>query len=56
MIKLAAAYFLGLPLDLFQRLIVQPASVTTLHLSPDHGARLVNLNHIPYRLPEEPEK
>lgn len=56
MIKLAAAYFLGLPLDLFQRLIVQPASVTTLHLSPNHGARLVNLNHIPYRLPEEPEK
>lgn len=56
MIKLAAAYFLGLPLDLFQRLIVQPASVTTLHLSPDQGARLVNLNHIPYRLPEEPEK
>lgn len=56
MIKLAAAYFLGLPLDLFQRLIVQPASVTTLHLSPDHGAWLVNLNHIPYRLPEEPEK
>ena len=56
MIKLAAAYFLGLPLDLFQRLIVQPASVTTLHLSPDHGARLVNLNHIPYRLLEEPEK
>jgi probable phosphoglycerate mutase len=56
MIKLAAAYFLGLPLDLFQRLIVQPASITTLHLSPDHGARLVNLNHIPYRLPEESEK
>ena len=56
MIKLAAAYFLGLPLDLFQRLIVQPASVTTLHLLPDQGARLVNLNHIPYRLPEEPEK
>ena len=56
MIKLAVAYFLGLPLDLFQRLIVQPASITTLHLSPDQGARLINLNHIPYRLPEESEQ
>ncbi len=52
MIKLAVAYFIGQPLDLFQRLNVQPASVTTLHLSPEHGARLINLNHIPYRLPE----
>jgi probable phosphoglycerate mutase len=54
MIKLAAAYFIGQPLDLFQRLIIQPASVTTLFLTPDEGARLVNLNHIPYRLPDEP--
>lgn len=52
MIKLAVSYFIGQPLDLFQRLIVQPASVTTLHISPEHGARLINLNHIPYRLPE----
>lgn len=53
MIKLAAAYFTGMPLDHFQRLIVQPASVTTLHLHPGHGARLVNLNTIPYQLKEE---
>lgn len=52
MIKLAAAYFIGLPLDLFQRLTVMPASVTTLMISPDHGARLINLNHIPYQLPK----
>ena len=51
MIKLAVAYFLGLPLDLFQRLVVQPASVSTLHIAPNQGARLINLNHIPYRLP-----
>ena len=55
MIKLAAAYFTGLPLDHFQRLIVQPASVTTLHLHPGHGARLINLNTIPYQLSEEAE-
>lgn len=54
MIKLAVAYYLGLPLDLFQRLVVQPASVSTLHIAPGHGARLINLNHIPYQLhPEE---
>jgi len=53
MIKLAVAYFLGLPLDLFQRLVVQPASVSTLHIAPNHGAWLINLNHIPYRLPED---
>jgi probable phosphoglycerate mutase len=30
MIKLALAHYMGLPLDLFQRLIVQPASISTL--------------------------
>lgn len=52
MLKLAVAYYLGLPLDLFQRLTVQPASISTLHIHPEGGARLINLNHIPYRLPE----
>jgi probable phosphoglycerate mutase len=45
MIKLAAAYYLGLPLDFFQRLIVFPASVTTLHMG-ERGASLVNLNQV----------
>jgi probable phosphomutase (TIGR03848 family) len=54
MIKLAVAYFLGLPLDLFQRLHVQPASVSTLMFHPGGDVRLINLNHIPYRLPENP--
>ncbi len=53
MIKLAVAYFLGLPLDLFQRLVVQPASVSTLQISPNKGARLINLNHVPYQMPNE---
>ena len=43
MIKLAAAYFLGLPIDLFQRLIIMPGSITTLHMHAA-GAHLINLN------------
>ena len=42
-IKLAVAYFIGQPLDLFQRLMVSPASITTIHIGP-HGAHLINLN------------
>ena len=56
MIKLAVAYYLGLPLDLFQRLVVQPASVSTIQIIPNHGARLINLNHIPYRLSKDKAK
>lgn len=43
-IKLAVAYFIGLPLDLFQRLNVAPASLTTLHLG-EAGSQLLNLNY-----------
>ncbi len=43
-IKLAVAYFLGMPLDNFQRLMVSPASVTALHIS-EHGSALLNLNY-----------
>jgi probable phosphomutase (TIGR03848 family) len=46
MIKLAVAYYLGTPLDLFQRIIVQPGSITTLHIATG-GIRVINLNHIP---------
>lgn len=52
MIKLAVAYYLGLPLDLFQRLTVSPASISTLHIG-NGAARLINLNHIPYSLDKE---
>ena len=44
MIKLTVAYYLGLPLDLFQRLVVSPASISTLHLGAGR-VRLLNLNH-----------
>jgi broad specificity phosphatase PhoE len=51
-IKLAVAFFLGLPLDLFQRLGLAPASITALHLS-DNGCFLHTLNYIPsISLPE----
>jgi probable phosphoglycerate mutase len=45
-IRLAVAYFMGLPLDLFQRLVVSPASVTTLMLGPGWST-LVSLNCTP---------
>jgi probable phosphoglycerate mutase len=43
-IRLAAAYYIGQPLDLFQRLVVSPASVTALHIS-EAGCRLLALNY-----------
>ena len=43
-IKLAVAYFIGLPLDMFQRLNVAPASITALHLG-EAGSHLLNLNY-----------
>jgi probable phosphoglycerate mutase len=45
-IKLGIAYFLGLPLDFYQRLSISPASVTTL-LMGEMGVRLMTLNYSP---------
>ncbi len=42
-IKLVVAHYLGLPLDLFQRLVIGPASVTVLHFGQGQPA-LVKLN------------
>lgn len=42
-IKLATAYYIGLPLDNFQRLMVSPASITALHIG-EASSHLVNLN------------
>lgn len=42
-IKLLSAYHLGMPLDHFQRLACEPASVTAFLFSP-HGVMLVKLN------------
>ena len=46
MIKLAAAYYVNLPLDQFQRLVVQPGSLTTLMIS-SRSIKLINMNVIP---------
>jgi len=43
-IRLAVAYYIGTPLDLFQRIAVSPASISTFYLSK-MGARVINVNH-----------
>jgi probable phosphoglycerate mutase len=50
LIKLVISYYLGQPLDLFQRIMIAPASVSTLHLG-EMGAQIVNVNHSPASLP-----
>jgi probable phosphomutase (TIGR03848 family) len=51
-IRLAVAYFLGLPLDLFQRLSIAPASITALEIR-ETGSRLLTLNYeISFTLPK----
>jgi probable phosphomutase (TIGR03848 family) len=43
-IKLAVAYYLGLPLDLFQRLQISTASITAL-LTGETGSSLLTINY-----------
>lgn len=43
-IKLAVAYFIGMPLDLFQRLSVSPASITAMYLGQGRSY-LLSLNY-----------
>ena len=43
-IKLAVAHYIGLPLDMFQRLTISPASITALFLGQG-GNRLLTLNY-----------
>lgn len=45
-IKLAIAHYLGLPIDMFQRLMVSPASISQLTIAND-SVILVRLNHRP---------
>jgi probable phosphomutase (TIGR03848 family) len=57
-IKLAAAHYAGLSLDLFQRLTISPASVTAFTFTP-FGPRLIFLNFtdsLPSLAIEEEEK
>jgi broad specificity phosphatase PhoE len=45
-LKLLVAHYLGLPFDNFQRLSIDPASITILHLE-ESGSRLLALNVAP---------
>jgi len=57
-IKLATAYYLGMPLDHFQRLGCDPASVTVFLLG-EKGVLLSKLNQSPpfsFPVPEKPKK
>ena len=49
LIKLAVSYYLGQPIDLFQRIMIAPASVSTLHLG-EMGAQIINVNHQAHNL------
>ncbi len=42
-IKLAIAYHVGMPLDMFQRIVILPASISVLAID-DRGAHLFRLN------------
>jgi probable phosphomutase (TIGR03848 family) len=56
-IKAALAHYAGLHLDLFQRLVVSPASLSVVAFTP-MGPRLVCLNdtaHVPEERPKESE-
>ena len=49
LIKLALAHYLGMHLDVFQRIVISPASISTLHLS--HGRPfIISMNDIAHVL------
>ncbi len=53
-IKLAVAYYLGLPLDLFQRLSINTAAITALQVG-EFGSQLLTLNYdLAFTLPAPP--
>ncbi len=55
-IKLAVSYFIGQPLDLFQRLSVSPASLTALYIG-ETGSHLITLNYsASFQMPKQEEK
>lgn len=55
-IKLAVAHYLGMHLDLFQRIIIDPASITTLMIQ-EHSARVINMNLPVFSIiPQHPRK
>lgn len=42
-IKLTVAYYLGMPLDNFQRLVISTATITTMQID-DNGGKLLHIN------------
>ncbi len=53
-IKLILAYYLGMHIDLFQRIVVSPASVSSLMLSESGPVRVLRINDDgPIRLPSK---
>ena len=55
MIKLALAYHMGLALDNFQRIVVSPASISTIHLNANHSI-IANVNQRVPLLDDNPQK
>lgn len=53
-IKALAAHYVGMPFDLFQRLVIDPASVTWFRFTPN-GARLLRLNDSGALEPPKPD-
>lgn len=53
-IKAVAAYYAGMPFDLFQRLVIDTASVTWLRFTA-HGPRVLRLNDVGALEPPAPE-
>jgi probable phosphoglycerate mutase len=45
LIKLALSFHIGQPIDLFQRIMISPASISTLHFGEGHVA-VVNVNQM----------
>ena len=55
-IKLAVAYYLGMHIDLFQRLSVAPASISTLIIG-EGWARVINYNNsVKFGFPKQPPR
>ncbi|MCA9953662.1 MAG: hypothetical protein KC434_03015, partial [Anaerolineales bacterium] len=56
LIKLVLAHYLGVHIDLFQRIMVSPASVSMLHLAPNGMVRVGRINDDgPLKPPPKPE-
>jgi probable phosphoglycerate mutase len=53
-IKAVVAHYAGIHLDLFQRIVVDPASISWIHFTP-YGPRLIRLNDTGLLAPPKPE-